>query len=170
LAHQSGIYYSYFSAMSLVASLFIAGPLLRRVNLKSVAIYSAALAGVLMCIVVLPESRYFLWVTAGPCCLIATLTLASCAALLSNSVEPERQGSVMGNNQALQVGAEAAGALVGGLLAAIVVPLPLLAFGGLLLVGGLMLVPVRPPVGPAAVLIASAEVSSSSTPSIPTLE
>jgi hypothetical protein len=70
----------------------------------------------------------------------------------------------------LQVGAEAAGALVGGLLAAIVVPLPLLAFGGLLLVGGLMLVPVRPPVGPAAVLIASAEVSSSSTPSIPTLE
>jgi hypothetical protein len=76
----------------------------------------------------------------------------------------------MGNNQALQVGAEAAGALVGGLLAAIVVPLPLFAFGALLLVGGLMLVPVRPPIVPGAVLIASAEVAGSSTPSLPTLE
>ena len=76
----------------------------------------------------------------------------------------------MGNNQALQVGAEAVGALVGGLLAAIVVPLPLFAFGALLLVGGLMLVPVRPPVVPGAVLIASAEAAGSSTASLPTLE
>ncbi len=170
LVHQSGIYYSYFSAMSLVASLFVAGPLLRSVNLKTVAISSAVLAGVLMWIVVLPQSRYFLWVTAGPCCLIATLTLASCAALLSNSVAPERQGSVMGNNQALQVGAEAAGALLGGLLAAVVVTLPLLAFGALLLLGGLMLIPVRPPVAAQAVPKASTRVSSTSIPSIPTLE
>jgi MFS family permease len=170
LAHQSGIYYSYFSALSLVSSLFVAGPLLRRFELKSIAIYSAVLAGALMCIVVVPQSHYFLLVTAGPCCFIATFTLASCATLLSNSVAPERQGSVMGNNQALQVGAEAAGALVGGLLAAIVVPLPLFAFGTLLLVGGLMLIPVRPPVGPASEPIASTEVSYSSTPSIPTLE
>jgi predicted MFS family arabinose efflux permease len=170
LAHQSGIYYSYFSAMSLVSSLFVVGPLLRRFELKSIAITSAVLTGVLMGVVVLPQSRYFLLVTAGPCCFISTFTLASCATLLSNSVEPKRQGSVMGNNQALQVGAEAAGALVGGLLAAIVVPLPLFAFGALLLVGGLMLVPVRPPIVPGAVLIASAEVAGSSTPSLPTLE
>lgn len=170
LAHQSGIYYSYFSAMSLVSSLFVVGPLLRRFELKSIAITSAVLTGVLMGVVVLPQSRYFLLLTAGPCCFISTFTLASCATLLSNSVEPKRQGSVMGNNQALQVGAEAAGALVGGLLAAIVVPLPLFAFGALLLVGGLMLVPVRPPIVPGAVLIASAEVAGSSTPSLPTLE
>jgi len=146
LAHQSGMYFSYFSAMSLVSSLFVAGPLLRRFELKPIAITSAVLTGVLMGVVVLPQSPYFLLVTAGPCCFISTFTLASCATLLSNSVEPKRQGSVMGNNQALQVGAEAVGALVGGLLAAIVVPLPLFAFGALLLVGGLMLVPVRPPV------------------------
>jgi MFS family permease len=170
LAHQSGIYYSYFSALSLVSSLFVAGPLLRRFELKSIAIYSAVLAGALMCIVVVPQSRYFLLVTAGPCCFIATFTLASCATLLSNSVAPERQGSVMGNNQALQVGAEAAGALVGGLLAAIVVPLPLVAFGVLLLVGGLMLVPVGPPLAPEGQPIARDEVIYSGTPSIPTLE
>jgi predicted MFS family arabinose efflux permease len=144
LAHESGAYYSYYSAMSLVASLFLAGPILKRFSLKSVAITTAVLAGVLMCIVVIPQNKYFLWITAGPCCLIATLTLASCATLLSNAVAPERQGSVMGNNQAMQVGAEAAGALVGGLLAAVVATLPLLTFGILLVAGGLMLVPVQP--------------------------
>ncbi len=170
LAHQSGMYFSYFSGMSLVSSLFVAGPLLRRFELKSIAVTSAVLTGLLMGVVVLPQSRYFLWVTAGPCCFISAFTLASCATLLSNSVEPKRQGSVMGNNQALQVGAEAAGALVGGLLAAIVVPLPLFAFGALLLVGGLMLVPVRPPVVPGGLLIASAEVGGRSTPSLPAFE
>jgi len=52
----------------------------------------------------------------------------------------------MGNNQALQVGAEAAGALVGGLLAAVDVTVPLVSFGILLVVGGLMLVPLLTPV------------------------
>jgi MFS family permease len=90
-----------------------------------------------------PQSRHSLWVTAGPCCFISSFTLASCATLLSNAVPPERQGSVMGNNQALQVGAEAAGALVGGLLAAVDVTVPLVSFGILLVVGGLMLVSLR---------------------------
>jgi DHA1 family tetracycline resistance protein-like MFS transporter len=146
MAHQSGLYYSYYSAMSLVASLFLVGPTLERVPLKTVAITSAVLTGALMCIVIVPQSRHSLWVTAGPCCLIASFTLAACATLLSDSVEPARQGSVMGNNQALQVGAEAAGALVGGLLAAVDVTVPLMSFGILLVVGGLMLVPLRTPV------------------------
>ena len=60
LAHQSGIYYSYYAGMSLVASLFVTGPLLRRFSLKSVAIGSAVLAGVLMAVIVLPQSRFFL--------------------------------------------------------------------------------------------------------------
>jgi hypothetical protein len=50
----------------------------------------------------------------------------------------------MGNNQALQVGAEALGALIGGLLAAILVPLPLIAYGVLLVIGGLMLIQFQP--------------------------
>jgi DHA1 family tetracycline resistance protein-like MFS transporter len=170
LAHESGVYYSYYSAMSLVASLFIVGPLLKRIPLKTAAIATAVLAGVVMCIVVVPQSKYFLWITAGPCCLIATLTLASCATLLSNSVAPERQGSVMGNNQALQVGAEAVGALVGGLLAAVVATLPLIAFGILLVAGGLMLLPVQAEVAAVPKKVATRKATRISTGSFPTLE
>jgi MFS family permease len=169
LAHQSGVYYSYYSAMSLVSSLFLAGPILERFPLKKVTITSAVLAGVLMCIVIVPQSRHSLWVTAGPCCLIATFTLAGCATFLSNSVPPERQGSVMGNNQALQVGAEAVGALVGGLLAAVDVTVPLVSFGILLVVGALMLVPVQP-VAEVRVKLAAPTVTGISTGSLATLE
>ena len=59
----------------------------------------------------------------------------------------------MGNNQALQVGAEAAGALVGGLLAAVDVTVPLVSFGILLVVGGLMLVPLRRVMGNVEVIL-----------------
>jgi len=137
--HQSGAYYSYISAMSLVASLFCVAPLLRRFPLKSVAVAASILAGMLIVIVVLPSNHLSLLVTAGPATVAATITLATCATLLSNSVAPERQGSVMGNNLALQVGAEALGAMVGGLLAAAFVPLPLIVYGILLSIGGLML-------------------------------
>ncbi len=147
--HESGLYYSYLSVMSLVASLFCVAPLLRRFPLKSVAVSAALLAGVLIMIIVLPQNHLYLLVTAGPATVAATITLATCATLLSNVVEAERQGGVMGNNQALQVGAEALGALIGGLLAAILVPLPLLVYGVLLLIGGLMLMSRR--VAPASV-------------------
>ena len=58
---------------------------------------------------VLPPAAMSLVFTAGPTSLIGTLTLSSCATLLSNAVGADRQGRVMGNNQASQVGAEAAG-------------------------------------------------------------
>lgn len=45
----------------------------------------------------------------------------------------------MGNNQALQVGAEGIGAIAGGVLAGILVPLPLIMFGVLLILTALLL-------------------------------
>jgi hypothetical protein len=45
----------------------------------------------------------------------------------------------MGNNQALQVGAESLSAAIGGALAGILIPLPLVAFGILLIGAGLVL-------------------------------
>jgi hypothetical protein len=45
----------------------------------------------------------------------------------------------MGNNQALQVGAESLSAAIGGALAGILIPVPLIAFGVLLMGAGLVL-------------------------------
>jgi MFS family permease len=142
-AYESGVYYSYYAVMSLLASLLLTAPLLARFPIKTVAVVTAILSGVIMVLIVLPESRYWLWVTAGACSLISTVTLACCATLLSNAVEHDRQGAVMGNNQALQVGAEAASALFGGLLAALLAPLPLVVYGLLLVMAALMLLPMR---------------------------
>ena len=51
----------------------------------------------------------------------------------------------MGNNQALQVGAESLGVFGAGLLAAVVVKLPLPVFGSVLMPAALLLVPFRSP-------------------------
>jgi MFS family permease len=143
LARESSIYYSYYAVMSLLASLLLTAPLLARFSIRTVAVATAILSGVIMILIVLPQSRYWLWVTAGSCSLISTVTLACCATLLSNAVESNRQGAVMGINQALQVGAEAASAVFGGLLAALLPPLPLIVFGVLLIIGALLLLPAR---------------------------
>jgi hypothetical protein len=63
----------------------------------------------------------------------------------------------MGNNQALQVGAEALSAALGGILAAIATPLPLLVYGTVLIAGGLLLATIRIPVAPVAVPAMAAE-------------
>ncbi len=77
--------------------------------------------------------------TAGLTTLTGTLVLAACPTILSNQVTPERQGRVMGNNQALQVGAESLSAVIGGALAAASIPLPLIVFGILLMAAGALL-------------------------------
>ena len=64
---------------------------------------------------------------------------------LSNLVSSERQGRVLGNNLAIQVGAESIGAGIGGILAAILVPLPLITYGVIIALGGLLLITYKKP-------------------------
>jgi DHA1 family tetracycline resistance protein-like MFS transporter len=142
-AQVSTAYYSYMAVMSMTASLLLTGPLLNRFGAKRLAYVSAILAGLGMIVIVLPPDAVSLVFTAGPTSLIGTLTLASCATLLSSAVSGDRQGRVMGNNQALQVGAEAAGAALGGVIAGINIAVPLVAFGLVLVIAGLMLLPMR---------------------------
>lgn len=52
----------------------------------------------------------------------------------------ERQGRVPGNNLALQAGAESLSALFGGMLAAYLIPLPLLTYGIITALSGLLLI------------------------------
>ena len=51
--------------------------------------------------------------------------------IISETAQPEEQGRALGSNQSLQVGAEAASGLGGGLLAAIADVLPLTAMAAL---------------------------------------
>ena len=67
------------------------------------------------------------------------LCLPSCATLLSLAAGEADQGSVMGNNQALQVGAESLSGLIGGLLAAVMVKLSLIVLGMVAVVAAIIL-------------------------------
>jgi hypothetical protein len=134
---QTTLIYSGLALISAVASFGLMAPLTRQFGLNRVAVGSAILAGVTMISITFPAQLGSIWITGGLTTLIGTLALAACPTVLSNAVSAERQGRVMGNNQALQVGAESLSAAIGGALAGIVIPLPLIAFGILLIAAGL---------------------------------
>ena len=134
---QTTLIYSGLALISAVASFGLMAPLTRQFGLNRVAVSSAILAGVTMISITFPAQLGSIWITGGLTTLIGTLALAACPTVLSNAVSAERQGRVMGNNQALQVGAESLSAAIGGALAGIVIPLPLIAFGILLIAAGL---------------------------------
>jgi predicted MFS family arabinose efflux permease len=138
-------YYAFLSVMSIVASFGVMPQLSGRLHMQPLTVVTAALGGLLLIAIVIPSSEVSLLFTAGPTSLALTLTISACAALLSGSVSEARQGSVMGNNAALQVGAESLGVFVAGLMAAVVVKLPLPVFGGVLILAALLLVPFRSP-------------------------
>jgi MFS family permease len=132
-------YVAYISVPIVIANLWLVAALARRFEPRTIAMAAAGAAAVLMAFIVVPRSEISLWFTLFPTALAVAICLPSCAAMLSLAAGDEEQGRAMGNNQSLQVGAEALSGLAGGALAAVLVKLPLLVFAGAAALGGLML-------------------------------
>lgn len=98
-----------------------------------------------MLIIVIPKAELSIWFTSIPAFFIVIWAISACGAYISTLVTQERQGRVLGNNLGLQVGAESIGAAAGGFLAAIFVPLPILTFGVITILGGLLLISYKRP-------------------------
>ncbi len=113
-----------------LANLGVTGLLTRLVSVRRLTVWSAALTGICMVAIVLPRGQAALWPILFCTAAALAVCLPSCATLLSNAAEGEDQGRVMGSNQAIQVGAEALSGVVAGLLAAVVIKLPLVVLGG----------------------------------------
>jgi predicted MFS family arabinose efflux permease len=128
-----------------IANLWLVGMLSHRMSPRAMAIAFGFAMGALMATVVLPTAVEGMWFTLGPTALALAICLPACAAMISLASRAREQGRVLGNNQSLQVGAEALSGIVGGALAAIVVKLPLLVFAAVAIVGALVLLatPVR---------------------------
>jgi DHA1 family tetracycline resistance protein-like MFS transporter len=122
-----------------LANAGLTGFLSKRYSVKTLAINSAILTGVFMVIVVIPRSQQILWLTLFLTALALAICLPSVATFLSMAAPSNEMGRVMGNNQALQVGAEALSGLAGGLLAAISIKLSLLILGIMAILGGIFL-------------------------------
>lgn len=139
------LYYAFLSVIAAVSNTFFFAPLSRYLSLKSITTLSAILGGIFIISIVVPGSEVSLWFTAGPACFICMWAISGSGSYLSTLVSSERQGRVLGNNLAIQVGAESMGAGIGGILAAILVPLPLITYGVITALGGLLLITYKKP-------------------------
>ena len=122
-----------------IANLWLTSFLSRRFAIKTLTVWSGLLTGVLSIFVVIPHPMRALWITLFLTSAALALCLPSCATLLSMAAGNDDQGRVMGNNQALQVGAEALSGVIGGLLAAIFVKLSLIVLGAVAIFAALLL-------------------------------
>jgi DHA1 family tetracycline resistance protein-like MFS transporter len=97
-----------------IANAWLTGFLAARFRTKTLTLWSAFLTGAFMIVVVAIPTRRSLWATLFLTSAALAICLPACATLLSKATSEAEQGRVMGNNQALQVGAEALSGLVGG--------------------------------------------------------
>jgi MFS family permease len=112
-----------------LANLWLTGFLSAHASIKTLTFWSALTTGIFMIIVVIPRPLDSLWLTLFLTSLSLALCLPSCATLISVAADDNEQGHVMGNNQALQVGAESLSGMLGGVLAAVMVQLSLIVLG-----------------------------------------
>lgn len=126
-----------------LANLWLTGFLSARIAVRTLTFWSALLTGIFMVIVIVPRPLTSLWVTLFLTSMALALCLPSCATLLSTAASAPEQGRVMGNNQAMQVGAESLSGLLGGLLAAVMVKLSLIVLGVVAIMAALLLTRTR---------------------------
>ncbi|WP_157737137.1 MFS transporter [Legionella lansingensis] len=123
----------------ILGNIWLTGFLAQRYLPRNMTIVSAALTGMFMILIVIPNEMNFLWITLFLTSLALAVCLPACATLLSVSAPNEEQGKVMGNNQSLQVLAESLSGVIGGLLAAIIVKLSLIVLAITALFSALLL-------------------------------
>jgi MFS family permease len=122
-----------------IANAWLTGFLAARFSTRALTMCSAFLTGAFMIAVVAIRTQRSLWATLFLTSAALAICLPACATLLSKATSEAEQGRVMGNNQALQVGAEALSGLVGGLAAALFVELPLILLGIFAMTAALLL-------------------------------
>jgi DHA1 family tetracycline resistance protein-like MFS transporter len=125
-----------------IANLGLVAWLSARTGPRRLTVRFGTVLAVCLALVVVPHAEGALWITLGACALALSVCLPSMAAMISSAADPSKQGSALGSNQSLQVGAEGTSGLAGGALGAISTTLPLPAMGVLALLGvGLLLRP-----------------------------
>ena len=135
--------YSYLALSCMIGNTLVIGILAKKFSNRLITIITSIAGGLLMITIIMFKAEIIFYFTAGSSSVFQAIAVGACCALLSTRVSGERQGSVMGNNQALFVGGEAIGAFTGGLLASFFIPLPIIIFGILLVLAGLLLFTVR---------------------------
>jgi DHA1 family tetracycline resistance protein-like MFS transporter len=132
---KESLFVAWVAVPIVVANLWLVGRLSRRWSASVLTVVSGLATGILLIVLPFPGVLNLLWLSLGLTALALAICLPSCATMLSLAVSDAEQGTVMGNNQSIQVGAEAISGAVGGLAAAAVIELPFVLFGAAALFG-----------------------------------
>jgi MFS family permease len=128
---RESLFVAWVAVPIVVANAGVVSWLARRMTpLRTLTLGSGALA-IAIATIVIPQTEGPLWVTLAATALVIAICLPAAATIISQASPADQQGSALGSNQSLQVGAEAAAGLGGGLLAAITDVLPLSAMAAL---------------------------------------
>ncbi len=123
------MYIAWVSVPIIIMNSGIIGFLSKRYPSLTLMKWSTLLTGIFMIFIIIPSHQYALWLTLFLAGAAVTITFPACTNMLSLAASQEEQGRVMGNNQSLQVAAEALSAIIGGLLASIAINMSLLILG-----------------------------------------
>jgi MFS family permease len=132
-------YIAWTAVPIVLANLGLTGLLAKRLQPMPLAMLSAVLTGLFLILIVLPREEIWLWLTLFLGGLAVAFCLPACASVISQRVTGSQQGAAMGNNQSLQVAAEAISSFLSGLLAALLTSLPLIVWGICALIGAAIL-------------------------------
>ncbi|MDF1796733.1 MAG: MFS transporter [Coxiellaceae bacterium] len=141
--NQESNYIAWVAVPILLTNLFLTGWLAKRVAIKTVLLFSSVLLAIMMVVVVVPSGENWLWLTLFIAGFAVALCMPNASSFLSHHVSADQQGSVMGNNQAVQVASESISGLFGGLVAAILIPLPLIVLGVCALLAVIILLSIK---------------------------
>ncbi len=134
---------AYVALPIIIVQLWVIGPLSKKFSPKQLCLISGLLLGLFLIIMVIPKTPLALLFTLPPIAFMAGICLPSCATNISVHADPNIQGEALGNNQSIQLGAEALSGALGGTIAALAAPLSLLFAALMALIGATLLMQKR---------------------------
>lgn len=134
---------AYISVPLFIANTLVVPWIPKRWNSLLLAATTAFLMALSLILVPLPKEANSFWITLFPVTFFLAICQTEIASVISSRASPEEVGRVMGNNQSLQVGAEALSASLAGFVAAIAISTPFYLFAAMGAAGGLLLLRLR---------------------------
>ena len=134
--HIYAILIAYVSLICFFSNLIFLGNLAKYFSPKKLLSVLLFFGGLIVIMIVIPDNFHWIWLTYGLAVIPTVMALPICTSWLSGQVSSQELGQVLGNNQALLVLGEASSAAIGGLIAAIFIPLPIILIGIILLMTG----------------------------------
>lgn len=134
--HIYSLLISFVSLLCFLANLFLLERLAKHFSTRTFLAALLFIGGLLVIFIVVPKAFNWIWLTFGMAVIPTVMALPTCTTWLSKQATASEQGQVLGNNQTLLVLGESSSAAVGGLIAGILIPLPIVIMGIILLIAG----------------------------------